>query len=91
MYTLTKFDSVVSALPNLSYIYGFRLNTGRDVLISGDLPTETGPDTPPFEIDSVTEIIKLRQLTSIPSGIQIPIVHNISIGSIVDVMVYPHA
>jgi hypothetical protein len=90
MLTASQLNTIVDSLPNISYIYGFRLLNGRDVIISTSPPIPEGGElmVPPFVIDDTTETLQTVQPIQLPSGAQIKIKHFISVGSIVDVLTY---
>jgi hypothetical protein len=89
MYTATTLNTILNTLPNSTYVYGFRLINGRDLIINSEGAKTTTPTTEPFTIDESTDTLTTKQLIQTPQGLQINLIHHLAISSIISILHYP--
>jgi hypothetical protein len=86
--TLANFQAIVNALPKPAALYGVRLISGKDIILSENYDYNS-KQTITWTIDADTATLKFKGLAQTGMGPQIQIERHVDIGSITEVMTYP--
>jgi len=100
--TLTNIKKIIDTFPKENgkpdkrYLYGLKLNDGRDIIFTTALSLDGKPPKPqegveipePWTIDEDTNTLKYSQNIQTQQGPQMPMMHFLDLDKVVQVLVF---